>query len=179
MANCSSLKDIEIYRVETYEYDGDNNVIGYAELRRLYMDNINGSVFAGTSIERFYSSCNNMSLGGRAFAESKIKTVVINATGYTLTVDSMSNGPFTDAHELEEVWLTGGANNIWISDAVFAKLDHDVNFYFPNLTRQDIIDKMGGAGETWFNTASKYAHFYFKDTMPTDVVWPEEIKPAT
>jgi hypothetical protein len=86
-------------------------------------------------------------------------------------------GIFSNAKELKEVWIAGGEEGLYFSEDVFITLDHDVNFYFTGYTYDEVVDMVGDSA--WFTTASEYAHFYFKDTMPADVEWPEEIKPAT
>jgi hypothetical protein len=52
-----------------------------------------------------------------------------------------------------------------------------VSIYFYNQTHAQV--KSAAGNDNWFNNAGEKTTFFFKDTMPADVEWPEKIKPAT
>ena len=48
----------------------------------------------------------------------------------------------------------------------------------PHGTNFTLEDMIGIIGESyWYDNASEKVHFYFADTMPADVEWPEELQP--
>ena len=63
-----------------------------------------------------------------------------------------------------------------IQQTAFTKLTHDINIYFCNYTLEEVIAMTGS--DKWYTDADEKAHFYFKDTIPADVEWPEELKSA-
>jgi hypothetical protein len=52
-----------------------------------------------------------------------------------------------------------------------------MNFYFYEQTKEEVIAAYGGKDD-WLTNADEKAHFYFKDTIPADVEWPEDIRPT-
>ena len=89
-------------------------------------------------------------------------------------ITAVGDHAFADMANLKKIFLTGNVGTI--SATAFADLAVDVNIYFMGHTRTEIMKL---AGIEWIINASGKAHFYFKDTIPANVEWPEEIKPAT
>ena len=97
-----------------------------------------------------------------------------------------SNQTFAGAEKLKEVWIS-----IWeyeqfvMTPDTFAGVENDLNVYFFEDTFEEVVAKFKAAdwsnqynGDEWFTNASEKVHFYFKDTIPADVEWPEELKSA-
>ena len=122
-------------------------------------------------MKKLYLTGSTITFMGPAFAGSSIETVIIKSLG--MLADS-NGSPFSGSPNLKHVWFgVEGFPMIW-SDA-FTNMEYDVNFYFYTLTYDEVVERLGS---DWMEEASEKAHFYFKDTIPADVEWPEEIKPA-
>jgi hypothetical protein len=171
--NCPNLKVFELVYVEDYETD-ENGKVTYTQTSQAHIATFNGSFFAGTGIEYFYTNSPEIIFGGHDFENSIIKVVVLDAADITMFGEGDGYGIFSNAKELKEVWIAGGEDGLYFSEDVFITLDHDINFYFTEYTYEEVVDMVGDSA--WFTSASEYAHFYFKDNMPAGVEWPEELK---
>jgi hypothetical protein len=171
--NCVNLKSVEIL-APTYEYDAFGNIIGYGTttpngflsandgafegcinlksipIRQDYQFTIYGSPFKGSGIEELkisqlsgFAAPGFMAIPHKTFAGSNVKTLYIG--------------------QLSE-WLS-------VVENVFADVDHEMNVYFYHHTYEEVLALCQG-NTAWFDTASENVHFYFKDTMPADVVVP-------
>ena len=169
--NLPSLKSIRFYNVTEYAYDADGNITGYAAVSEFGVWDPSEACFSGcTSLKYIMTS---FQLPARFLAGSSVEVVHVKRFYTFLTKDS-----FAGAEKLRELWFAGDnvAKNSIPADA-FSTFTKDVNVYFYNHTLDEIVALVGN--DTWYKNANDKVHFYFKDTMPTDVVWPEEIKPAT
>ena len=84
---------------------------------------------------------------------------------------------FAGMPNLKEIWIGALQGRTKLYANTFAGIDKDVNIYFYNQTYAKV--KSAGGNDLWFNNASDKAHFYFSDTLPANVEWPEKIKPAS
>ena len=169
---CSSLKAIEMWNVDAYEYDEEGNIIGYSKLSPTSFTTVNPGAFKGLTALKYINLCNKSLAfdNGGIFAGSNLETIVLpdlNRAAVPAT--------FSGTKNLKNVWISAG-NSLYFSSACFTELETDINFYFYDMTKEEVFAR---AGENWYNNADEKAHFYFKDTIPADVEWPEDIKPAT
>ena len=177
--NCTNLKDVQIFKVEEFAYDEAGNKIGYAKVSPGYFNYIYTAAFEGcTSLKRIPMSPNGLNFSGIAFANSGIEVLVFENLKRLNGSYNGSGAVFTGMTNLKEIWISHGTSGVTINDDAFTNLANDVNVYFYNYTYEEVVAACGGK-DGWFTNADKKAHFYFKDTMPADVEWPEEIKPAT
>ena len=166
---CDSLKFLEIWTVVEFEYDDDENVIGYAELTPDYLYCPSAYTFAGIGAMKFMAVGNPSEayLANYLFADSSIETVWIRGTS------ELPGKTFAGAKALKEVWIH--LNDDWYGGDgtnAFAELENVTNIYFYDRTYDEVVELIGS--DAWFTTVSEKAHFYFKDTMPADAVWPDE-----
>ena len=169
---CVNLKTFELWTVSKYEEDEVGNIIGYAELKPTSFGQITNNALAGMPALKYLYLCNSyfILMNNAAFADSSVETVVITNLGMVI-----SDAVFGGTKNLKNVWLSKTTGSK-VYKNMFTNLDTDMNFYFYEQTKEEVI---AARGEDWFTNASEKAHFYFKDTIPADVQWPEEIKPAT
>ena len=174
--NCPNLKTIELLWVVECEYDENDNLIGYKEVAPAYFKRFNASVLAGTGYTRFYANGPSFNVSGASFAGSKVETVVIAPIGWCGLEGNWDTGEgaFQGADALKEVWFSLSEDGFYFAENTFVGVDHDINVYFTNYTLEDMMGMIGESG--WYEYASEKVHFYFADTMPTDVEWPAELK---
>ena len=172
LEGCTSLKELTFWRVEEYEEDDDGNVIGYADVWQDYIYYMNRYALKGTKLTYLYMGNEDYSyIGGLSFAGSAIETVVVTqAEGI---YSGSYGGPFSGTTNLKNVWISSNGC-LYIDEDAFVDLDTDINFYFYDMTYEELVEEIGD--DAWFTNASSKAHFYFKDTMPTDVEIPEDVK---
>ena len=147
--NCVSLKKVEIYNKKNVEvgfrYISDGTFYGCTSLTVLpIMGNnsyVEGTPFAGTGLEVLHFATAKYFRSGANFAGMKnLKSVFFKQTGIQFYADSFTN------------------------------LESEVNFYFYNMTYEEMVKAAGN--DDWYTNADKKAHFYFKDTMPEGVEIP-------
>jgi hypothetical protein len=181
-AGCANLKTLECYNVDEFEYDEDENVVGYAEVSKCGPYSLEGSPFRGNTSIKFIEIgdlyVGEAYLYGDVFAGSAIETVVVNG-GWYMEIGTNEKcgrkGTFSGASALKEVWIIGEEDCYpWLDPETFRDLDHDVNFYFVSFTKDYLIDCVGD--DEWLTSASEYAHFYFADTMPEGAEIPKGAK---
>jgi hypothetical protein len=74
-------------------------------------------------------------------------------------------GVFSGADALRDVWFVGAMEGDVTFDAnTFIELDHDINFYFTDLTYDELVELIGD--DEWFKNADENAKFYFKGDIP-------------
>jgi hypothetical protein len=174
--NCPNLKTIELLYVVETGYD-ENGKLFYKEVVPANIYTAYDNAFAGTGMDRLYFRSDNFNIAGPAFNESKVETIVIDSIGWFSMEGNwdVNLGAFTGADALKEVWISLSEEGFYFAENAFVDVDHDINVYFTNFTLEDMI---GIIGESyWYDNASEKVHFYFADTMPADVEWPEELQP--
>ena len=174
-AYCTSLEKIVIENAGNYALA---NILfeGCTSLKVIDMGStnffqINTGMFAGLTSLKYLNLGNkspNIYQAG-IFADSYIETVVIAGFG------NSSAAVFSGTENLKNVWI--GSKLPSNNANLFTNLETDMNFYFYTMTKEEVIAASGGKDD-WFTNASEKAHFYFKDTIPADAVWPEDIQPA-
>ena len=157
--------------------DEKGMAIDYANVTRDYLFSLNNESFAGMpSMKYLYlGHSEGGSVYTNAFVGSSIEKLVIRRLNNFggAPIDT----PFAGDNMLKEIWIGGeGSNGMRIQPTAFTGLTHDINIYFCNNTLEEVI-KMTGS-DKWYTGADEKAHFYFKDTMPADAQWPEELKTA-
>jgi len=170
-AYCTSLEKIIIQNPANYSLSS-NCFEGCSSLKSIEtagFNQITGSIFNGLSAMKYiHLSKESMILFGvDIFAGSGIETVAI--TGLMRTWDAA----FANAENLKNVWI-GTASNLILEATTFTNLKDDVNFYFYDLTYDEVVAKVGNAN--WFKNADEKAHFYFKDTIPAGTEIPEDVQ---
>jgi hypothetical protein len=168
---CINLKIFEAWTVNTYEEDEVGNIIGYAKVTQTSIGQISNNALKGLTSLKYLYLCNSyfVLMNNAAFAGSSVETVVLTNLGMVI-----SDAIFGGTENLKNVWL-GKTTGSKVYKNMFTDLDTDMNFYFYEQTKEEVI---AARGEDWLTNADEKAHFYFKDTIPADVEWPEEIKPA-
>ena len=110
---------------------------------------------------------------GNEFGGFPNKTLVLKGTIRTMVATKAT--PFANSPELKEIWLN--PTFFSVAASFFTGMTGEVNVYFWNHTRDEIVSMAGN--QDWLTGAGENIHFYFKDTIPADVEWPESLKPAT
>jgi hypothetical protein len=170
---CTNLKSIEMWTVKKYEEDENGNVIGYAEVAPTSFSQIMDGAFSGLPSLKYLYLCNSyfVFMNQYIFADSSVETVVFTNIGMIL-----SEPVFSRTENLKNVWISKASASKFNSKT-FTDLDTDMNFYFYEQTKEEVIAAYGGKDD-WLTNADEKAHFYFKDTIPADVEWPEDIRPT-
>ena len=174
LIGCTSLKSIEIYFVGKYVKDENGVVIDYANTERTGIMTLYESVFKGSAVKQAKVGVYECYLHSLCLAGSNIETLVIDAAWVELYAPKTSakKGTFSDAEALREVWFVGDMDDyVWFDEDAFNYLDHEVSFYFTTYTYDDLVDWIGD--DTWYNSASKNAKFYFADEIPAGKQPPE------
>ena len=139
--DCPKLTDIQLFRVEEYEYDENENVIGYAKISEAYIGAYQGNVLGGTGIERLYTDKDSVSLYGTCLADTKIDTLILDADRINVYDDwDQGKGLCADADALKEIWFNGGEKGFYVDCLAFADADHEINVYFTTKTYQELVD---------------------------------------
>ena len=174
-AGCVNLKSIELLRVDEYAYDEADNVIGYAKTSPTYMLSSGGSIWADTLVKQVrigneYDGEHLAYMYGPCFRNSNIEVAVIDIHG-SVTVETNEyygepgQGIFSGAKALRDVWFIGSMEgDVSFDPNTFVDLDHDINFYFTDLTRDELIELIGD--DEWLKNADENAKFYFKGEIP-------------
>jgi hypothetical protein len=175
--NCTKLNKIEIFQVEEYTYDETGKITGYAKVKEAYFGNIYNDAFTNcASLKKIPLIPVDLKCFGACFAGCGIERFVLPGLKQFQTSGSLSTKYFAGMPNLKEIWINTAASSVIMTDDLFTDLENDVNIYFYNQTKEEVI-KANRGKDGCFTNASEKAHFFFKDTMPTDVEWPEEIKP--
>ena len=177
--NCTSLNHIEMWFVEEYAHDEMGAIVDYAKVKEWYFSNIYADAFKNcASLKKIPLNPNGLACNAPAFAGCGIEKFILRGLrSLTLSVGTGTTDYFAGMPNLEEIWIETLPSTAILRADNFANLDHDVNIYFYNQTKEEVIKACYNKDE-WFTGASEKAHFYFKDTMPEDVEWPEELKSA-
>ena len=149
--NCSSLKTIEIWK-----NTGDE----------LAFNNIREDAFYGCTSLKEIPVYKTVTFEDSAFDASGMETLIIKGSKVTF----QGNAPFENSN-LKEVFI-GVTSFSGMKEETFTGFNGEVNVYFYNLTKEEVIEKAGNSA--WFDEADENVHFYFKDTMPEGVEVPEE-----
>ena len=149
--NCSSLTTIEIKKS-----NGDD----------LKFNNIREDAFYGCTSLKEIPVYKTVTFEDSAFDASGMETLIIKGTKVTF----QGNAPFENSN-LKEVFI-GVTSFSGMKEETFTGFNGEVNVYFYNLTKEEVIEKAGNSA--WFDEADENVHFYFKDTMPEGVEVPEE-----
>jgi hypothetical protein len=149
--NCVNLETVKFYKLDGTEHTfaglRKNAFKGCAKLKSLK--------FGNNGISSMYEGA----LSGTAFEVLKVTNVRY-----------FDEGPaFAGMAKLKQLFITN--KELKMDARTFQNLACDVDIYFYEYTKEEVI-KMAGTDE-WFTKADAKAHFYFKDTMPADVVVPE------
>jgi uncharacterized repeat protein (TIGR02543 family) len=190
---CSSLKEVSVpagvYEIcDYYPEIPAETFAGCTSLERVTFELTGGSLNAGV---RMFYNCSNLTeikLSAKntskgfynvyedAFAGcAKLKEVPLYGTVYiygspfagsgietlTLQLKAEAGNIFAGATQLKEVYIK--KNSLSLHADTFANLSTEINFYFFEQTRAQVIS---ACGEEWLKNADEKAHFYFKDTMP-------------
>jgi hypothetical protein len=172
--NCASLKELEILKVGTLEKDENGTVTGYADLTKCGLARINDGAFQGcASLKKIPTDPEvSITLCGKPFKGCGIEVLVLNKVRF------YNNQPaFEGMPNLKEIWVGNVMSGMLYVDD-FANLPETVSIYFFKQTYAEVTKAVSN-NDLWYTKASEKAKIYFIDTMPADVVWPEEIKPAT
>ena len=174
---CTNLKGIDVMRVGSFVRDENGMAVEYANVTKDYIYSVNNESFAGMPNMKYLylGHSEGGSVYTNAFVGSSIEKLVIKRLNNFggAPIDT----PFAGENALKEIWIGGeGANGMRIQQTAFTKLTHDINIYFCNHTLEEVIAMTGS--DKWYTDADEKAHFYFKDTIPADVEWPEELKSA-
>ena len=62
-----------------------------------------------------------------------------------------------------------------LNAATFTNVAGELKVFFYNHTYDEIVAMVQGS-TAWYTEASSLVTFYFKDTIPEDQVWPEELR---
>ena len=174
---CTNLKSIDVMLVGSFVRDENGMAVEYANVTKDYIYSVNNESFAGMPNMKYLylGHSEGGSVYTNAFVGSSIEKLVIKRLNNFggAPIDT----PFAGENALKEIWIGGeGANGMRIQQTAFTKLTHDINIYFCNYTLEEVIAMTGS--DKWYTDADEKAHFYFKDTIPADVEWPEELKSA-
>ena len=169
--NCPNLKEIEILYVEEFEYDEDENVIGYASVRKDGFGCISTGGFEGCTSLKRVPLTEEIAVYGKVFANTGFETLVFATE---CLMDEFDCGEvFADAPNLKEVWITGSEWGLSIHEDAFTNLAGELNVYFYEYTYEELVELVGN--DAWFKNADKKANFYFKNTIPAGTVIPEGV----
>ena len=164
---------VEYWIVGGVDYDDAGHAIGYADLTLVYVPSLGDHALNGNTAMKYLVLANG-ALKGKCFAGSALETVVLKNMG---TIGGAGDLVFADAPNLKNVWIGERTGSSWkIRDSAFSELADEMNFYFYDMTYDEVLALVGS--DAWYTNADKKAHFYFKDTIPADVEWPEDIKSA-
>jgi surface protein len=190
---CSSLKEVSVptgvYEIcEYYPEIPAETFAGCTSLERVMFDLTGANINAGV---RMFYNCSNLTeiklsakITSKSFYDiyedafagcAKLKEVPIYSTVYiygspfagsgietlTLQLKAEAGSIFAGATQLKEVYIK--KNSLSLHADTFANLSTEINFYFYEQTRAQVIS---ACGEEWLQNADEKAHFYFKDTMP-------------
>jgi len=177
--NCTSLTDIELWFVNAFAYDEQGNITDYAQVTEWYFTNIYPGAFTDcASLKKIPLCPDGLVFHAPAFAGSGIERFILRGVArFTVYSGVTVTDYFAGMPELKEIWIDTRASGVSMRAESFANLDHDVNIYFYNQTQEEVMKACNNKME-WLTGASEKAHFYFKDTMPEDVQWPDELMPA-
>jgi hypothetical protein len=165
-------------KVTKFIQDDTGKVIGYEDPTPTKLSSLPKlNAFYGCVNIDVMSLCdiNSWFFMGNEFADFPSKVLVMQGDIVCMVFDSSST-PFANAPALKEIWINPRA--LIIDRFLFANMEGEVNVYFYNHTYEELVEMNGGDSD-WFTHAGENVHIYFKNTMPADVEWPEEIKPAT
>ena len=173
--NCTNLKEVNLLYVTKFITDENGKVTGYEDPTPFQSTGSFGPyAFSGCyklDVMELFTEKESWFFMENIFAGFPNKTLILKG-GVT---SFASSGPFANAPALKEIWIN--PNSLWIIGALFENMAGEVNVYFYNHTREEIVAMAGG--DSLLTNAGENVHFYFKDTMPADAEWPEELKPAT
>jgi hypothetical protein len=136
--NCSNLTEIKLSAKNTSK-----------SFYNIYED-----AFAGCAKLKEVPIYSTVYIYGSPFAGSGIETI-------TLQLKTEAGNIFAGATQLKEVYIK--KTGLSLHADTFANLSTEINFYFFEQTRAQVIS---ACGEEWLQNADEKAHFYFKDTMP-------------
>jgi hypothetical protein len=124
-----------------------------------------------TKLKEVPVSCSyEIYIGSGAFADSGVERLLINNLG---SLNSGTSGGLLKDSTLKQVFI-GQLNERGSSIAAdtFQGAKGEVNVYFFYYTCEEIAAIFNG-NMGWYENADENVHFYFKDTMPSDVELPE------
>jgi len=148
--NCTSLKKITIL-------NNSNKEIGFRELR-------DGTLAGCTSLEALPIFSSGTKFYGSPFAGCDFEVL------HFQNISSFEGAIFAGMKNLKSVFIKK-YSTLKLYAETFTNLENDVNIYFYNMTYEEVVKAAGN--DFWYTNADAKAHFYFKDTMPDDVVIPE------
>ena len=147
--NCKNLKTIMFL-------DGSS--------REIYFNTIRDGAFYGCeSLKSIKMNGSTLYLYGRPFEGSGIE--MINGNIYAGDAEH-----FAGMVNLKSIFIgSTKADKMTLDDYTFMNMTGEVNVYFYNLSRAQVVTQFGSA---FMTNAGTNVHFFFKETMPDDVVIP-------
>ena len=79
---------------------------------------------------------------------------------------SLANAP-----DLKQVWLN--PTKLHMEPATFSNVASEMTIIFYTLTYDEVMALNATKSAGWYTEASSLVTFYFKDTIPEDMEWPE------
>jgi hypothetical protein len=172
--NCANLKEIQILKVGTLEKDENGTVTGYADVTEYGLSRLNDGALQGcASLKTFPVKAGvGFKIYGNPFKGCGVEVLVFEKVALYNDVAAFAGMP-----NLKQIWIGGLLARTKLYANNFTGLNENVSIYFYNQTHAQV--KSAAGNDNWFTNAGEKAAFYFKDTLPADVEWPEKIKPAT
>jgi hypothetical protein len=171
-AGCTKLSQINIMKVGSVEKDASGKVIGYLNVTEYGFQQLREGAFFGCASLRTFPILpgGSIAIFGNPFEGCGIEVLVLDKVNFAYAERLCAGMP-----NLKEIWIS--KTSMPALDAeLFSHLTGKVNVYFFEYTRAQIVGSVGN--DDCFAYAGKDVTFYFKDTMPADVVWPERFNPA-
>lgn len=174
--NCGNLEEYNILRVTAFKYDDNGKVIGYAAptpVKRGAL--VTGYCFAGCyklDVMSLHEFPYNQTYMENVFGGFPNPVVVLKDSlmFWQSEADQLA---FANAPDLKEVWMN--PTELALNAATFTNVAGELKVFFYNHTFEEIVAKAQGS-TAWYEEASSLVTFYFKDTIPEDQVWPEELQ---
>jgi hypothetical protein len=172
--NCANLKEIQILKVGTLETDENGIVTGYADVTEYGLSRLNDGALQGcASLKTLPVKAGvGFKIYGNPFKGCGIEVLVFEKIALYDDVATFAGMP-----NLKQIWIGGLVARTKLYANNFTGLNDNVSIYFYNQTHAQV--KSAAGNDNWFTNAGEKTTFFFKDTLPADVEWPEKIKPAT
>ena len=172
--NCGNLYEFNIMRVVTMTYDSNGKVTGYNQLERTTRNAlVTPYCFAGCyklDVMSLHTFAVNQTYMENCFAGFPNPVLVLKGELMFWQTDpekvSLANAP-----DLKQVWLN--PTKLHMEPATFSNVASEMTIIFYTLTYDEVMALNATKSAGWYTEASSLVTFYFKDTIPEDMEWPE------
>ena len=177
--NCGNLTEIKAYRVTVFNYNDDGTVRSYADPTPVKRNSLlTAHCFEGCYKLDVMALYDLSGMAMQTYMENVFagfpNPVLLLSGSLMFWQTDADLVAFANTPDLKEVWMN--PTELDLNAATFSNVAGELKVIFYNHTYEEIVRMMKGK-TAWYEDASKLVTFYFKDTIPEDMVWPEELQP--